>query len=151
MGMTLSFTRVTPEELDRAFEDPEWAAEQVDDEERPNCFLEKSWAGIQFLLTAADVDVDLYEDGDPIDEECTLLGWGQRKVAKTAELLAAVPFEVLEGHYDPEALSKEGVYPMRHLWSAEDVEYLRENYAELVEFFAQAAASGGAAIRDFSF
>ena len=50
--MTLSFTRVTPEELDRAFEEPALAEEFVEDESRPYCFLEKSWAGIGFLLRA---------------------------------------------------------------------------------------------------
>ncbi|GAA1330177.1 DUF1877 family protein [Saccharothrix algeriensis] len=64
--MTLSFTRVTPEELDRAFEDPDLAEGFVDDEGRPCCFLEKSWGGIGFLLRTAGVDADLYEDGDPI-------------------------------------------------------------------------------------
>ncbi|MEJ2853273.1 MULTISPECIES: YfbM family protein [unclassified Saccharothrix] len=151
MGMTLSFTRVTPEELDRAFEDPDLAEEFVEDESRPYCFLEKSWAGIGFLMRAAGVDVDLYEDGDPIDEEATRWGWSAPMVARTAKALSAVPVEVLVSHYDPAKLSAEGVYPMRNMWDADDLEYLRENYVDLVEFFQETAAVGGAAIRDFSF
>ncbi|MFE9749009.1 DUF1877 family protein [Saccharothrix saharensis] len=151
MGMTLSFTRVTPEELDRAFEEPDLAEEFVDDENRPYCFLEKSWAGIGFLLRAAGVDVDLYEDGDPIDEEATRFGWSGDMVARTAKALGATPVEVLVSHYDPAELSAEEVYPMRHLWDADDLDYLRDNYVDLVRFFAETAAVGGAAIRDFSF
>ncbi|MEV0675992.1 DUF1877 family protein [Actinosynnema sp. NPDC050436] len=102
--MTLSFTRVTPEELGRAFEDPVLAEEFVDDESRPYCFLEKSWAGIGFLLRAAGADMDLYEDGDPIDEDATWFGWSADKVARTAKVLDAVPVEVLVSHYDPARL-----------------------------------------------
>ncbi|MBB5960601.1 hypothetical protein FHS29_007229 [Saccharothrix tamanrassetensis] len=151
MGMTLSFTRVTPAELDRAFEDPEWAREHLDDEELPYCFLEKSWAGIQFLLDAAEVRVDVYEDGDAIDEECTLFGWSDSMVAEAAKALSATPFEVLAGYYDPRKLSEKDVYPMKHLWDADDIDYLRYNYQDLVAFFEETAASGNAAIRHFSF
>lgn len=151
MGMTLSFTRVTPEELDRAFENPDLAEELVDDENRPYCFLEKAWAGIGFLLRAAGVDVDLYEDGDPINEEATWFGWSEDDVARTAKALSATPVEVLVSHYDPAKLSAEGVYPMNHLWDADDLDYLRYHYVDLVEFFEETAAVGGAAIRDFSF
>ena len=151
MGMTLSFTRVTPRELDRAFEDEEWAWEVVDDEDRPYCFLEKSWAGIQFLLDAAGVDVDVYEDGDAIDDEAILFGWAESKVAATAKALGATPFEVLAGFYDPRKLSERGVYPMRHLWDDDDIGYLRDHYRDLVVFFEETAASGAAAIRNFSF
>ncbi|QQQ73895.1 DUF1877 family protein [Saccharothrix sp. 6-C] len=151
MGMTLSFTRVTPGELDRAFGDPGWALERLDDEGLPYCFLEKSWAGIQFLLDAADVRVDVYEDGDAIDEECTLFGWSDGMVAEAAKALGATPFEVLAGHYDPRKLSEEEVYPMRHLWDDGDIDYLRQNYGDLVVFLEETAAAGGAAIRHFSF
>lgn len=151
MGMTLSFTRVTPEQLELAFEDPERALEYLEDEERPYCFLEKSWAGIQFLLDAAGVGVDVYEDGDAIDEECTLFGWSDSMVAATAKALGATPFEVLAGFYDPQRLSEKDVYPMRHLWDADDIGYLRDNYGDLARFFEETAAAGDAAIRNFSF
>ena len=149
--MTLGFTRVTPAELERAYEEPEWAIDEVDEGERPGCFLEKSWAGIQFLLNAAGVDVDLYEDGDPIDDESVYWGWHERKVATTAKLLGATPFEVLASHYDLQKLNEQAVYPMRNFWGADDIEYLRENYVKLVQFFEETAALGDAALRDFSF
>ncbi|MFI9818213.1 DUF1877 family protein [Saccharothrix variisporea] len=149
--MTLSFIRVTPEELDRAFEDPALAEEFEEEEDRPYCFLEKSWAGIEFLLRAAGVDVDLYEDGDAIDRGAALFGWHDGLVARTAKLLSAMPVEELVGHYDPAKLSAEGVYPMNHLWDADDLDYLRDHYVELVKFFEETVAAGGAMIRSFSF
>ncbi|MEU5721611.1 DUF1877 family protein [Micromonospora sp. NPDC047738] len=151
MGMTLWFTRVTPRELDRAIADPEWAAEYLDGENLPICYLEKSWAGIQFLLDAAEVGVDLYEDGFLIDQECTLLGWDDGMVADAARALSATPFEALAGHYDPAKLSAEEIYPHRRVWDDDDLDYLRDHHEELVRFFVATAASGSAAIRSFSF
>ncbi|PSL52172.1 uncharacterized protein DUF1877 [Saccharothrix carnea] len=151
MSTTLAFTLVTPEELDRAIKEPEWALERVQDGDALSCFLEKSWAGIQFLLDAAEVDVELHEDGFIIDDEAILSGWSDSMVADAAKALSAVPFEVLAGHYDPRKLSEAEVYPFRHLWDGDDIEYLRENYVDLVEFFQETAASGGALIREISF
>jgi hypothetical protein len=72
-------------------------------------------------------------------------------IAAAAKALSATPFEVLAEHYDPRKLSEEEVYPMRHLWDDDDLEYLQFNYRDLVTFFEETAASGGAAIRHFSF
>jgi hypothetical protein len=140
MSTTLTFTRVTAEELDRAIEDPEWALECVQDEDALDCFLEKSWAGIQFLLDEAGVNVELHESGFIIDDEFILSGWSDSMVAEAAKALKATPFEVLAGHYDPRKLSEAEVYPFRQLWDDADIEYLRDNYADLVEFFEETAA-----------
>ncbi|SCL64249.1 protein of unknown function [Micromonospora citrea] len=150
MGSVLSFTRVTPEELTRAMADPEWAMEHVvDDEDRPGCFLEKAWAGIQFLLDEAEVRVDLYEDGDAIDEECLLFAWDDALVAHAAKALSAAPFEALARHYDPKRMIERNVYPT--VWGDDDLGYLEFHHAGLVEFFVATAAAGDAAIRDFNF
>ena len=42
MSMILEFTRVTPEELDQAIADPEWAEEYLQDEGLPGGHLEKA-------------------------------------------------------------------------------------------------------------
>ncbi|WP_433179794.1 YfbM family protein [Actinoallomurus sp. CA-150999] len=148
MSMVLSFTRVTSEELDRAIADPEWAEDYLFDESLPSCYLDKAWAGIQFLLDAAEVDVDLYEDGHLIDEGCTLFGWDDDMVADTARALGATPFEALAGHYDPKKMTEEDVYP--RVWNDDSLDYLEYHHRALVEFFHTTAASGGAAIRSFS-
>lgn len=151
MSTTLAFTPVTQEELDRAIKDPEWALEHLQDTDSLCYSLEKSWAGIQFLLDAAQVNVQLNEDGHIIDDESILAGWTDIMVADAAKSLSATPFEVLAGHYDPRKLSEEEVYPWRHLWDDDGIDDLRDNYVDLVEFFQETAASGGALIREISF
>jgi len=146
---------VTPQELDRAIADPDWAKEYLLDEDLPSCSLEKSWAGIQFLLDAAEVDVDVYEDGSCFitngGDGLSLLGWDDGLVANTARALSATPFEALAGHYDPAKMSEEEIYPFRRVWDDGDLDYLRDYHQELAMFFEATAASGGAAIRSFSF
>jgi hypothetical protein len=151
MSMTLSFTRVTPDQLDQAHRAPEWAEEYLyEQEDLPRCYLDKAWAGIQFLLNAAEVNVDVYDDGDAIDEQCTLLGWDAGMVAAAAKELAATPFDTLAVHYDPAAMNARDVYP--RVWAeGTDDGWLRDNYEALVAFFVETAAAGGAAIRLFSF
>jgi hypothetical protein len=151
MSTTLAFTRVTPEELDRAIKDPEWALEHLQDADPPYYSLEKSWAGIQFLLDEAEVEVELHEDGCIIDKQSILSGWSDRMVAEAATTLSATPFEVLAGHYDPRKLSEQEVYPWSHLWDDDGIDDLRDNYVDLVEFFEETAALGGALIREISF
>jgi hypothetical protein len=151
MSMVLSFTLVTPEELERAFQDPEWAdryLEQLFDEGRSYCYLEKAWAGIQFLLDAADVPIDIYEDGHLIDDGCVYFGWDPAMVAEAAEALRGAPFDVLATHYDPAKLTAADVYP--RVWYDDTLDYLRENHASLVTFFEEAAAAKAGAIREFN-
>ncbi|MEU4766337.1 DUF1877 family protein [Actinosynnema sp. NPDC023794] len=151
MSTTLAFTQVTPGQLDRAIKDPEWALEHLQDEDLPCYSLEKSWAGIQFLLDAAEVRIELHEDGFIIDTEGVLSGWSDSMVAEAATTLGATPFEVLAGNYDPRRLSEQEVYPWRQFWDDDGIDDLRDDYADLVEFFAETAASGGALIRVISF
>ena len=147
----MAFVRVSPAELDRAIKDPDWALEHLQDEGLLSYSLEKSWAGIQFLLDEAEVEIELQDDGSVIDEQGTLSGWSDRMVADAAKKLSAAPFEALARHYDPRKLSENEVYPYRHLWDDDDIENLRDDYVDLVEFFEETAAAGGALIREISF
>jgi len=150
MGMTLSFTRATSEQLDRAYEDPEWAAEFLWEDDVPGCYLDKAWAGIQFLLDEAEVPVDVYEDGNLIDEECVMFGWDPDMVADAARALRDMPFATLAGHYNAEKMMAADVYP--RIWADDsELDYLRTNYESLVAFFTETAAAGHGAIRNFSF
>ena len=54
MSMVISFTRVTPEALDKAVDDPEWAEEHLDEldlTDEPDGYLDKAWDGIHRCLT----------------------------------------------------------------------------------------------------
>ncbi|WP_327351288.1 YfbM family protein [Streptomyces sp. NBC_01304] len=158
MSMVLSFTCVTPEELARALQDPEWAEEFLDeldsDEDRPDNpdgFIEKAWAGIQYLLDAAEAGVDLQMGGLPIDEELLFTGWTAEMVQDAARKLQVLPFEKLAAHYDPARMQEQNVYP--NIWTHDpdgECEYLKWHYGTLLTFFEEASAKGSAAIVEFN-
>ncbi|GLY67701.1 YfbM family protein [Amycolatopsis taiwanensis] len=155
MGMVLGWEMVTPAELERAFADPEWAWEFVDEvcdrPGQPDGFIEKAWGGIQFLLDAEGLGLDLLTDGTPIDEENLLTGWSAETVKQVAEELRKVPFAMLARHYDPAKMMSEGVYP--RMWDHDsdgELEYVKSNYETLVNFFVRTAAADCAAIMEFN-
>lgn len=157
MGMVVSFTRVTAEQLAKAEQDPEWAEElleelaEPEDEDEPDGYLDKAWAGIQYLMEAEGLGIDLLMDGDSLDEDGTLFGWSVAHVRQVAEKLRAAPWERLAAHYDAEKMMAAEVYP--RVWDTGDDErdYVEGYYQGLVEFFAFAAAKQSAAIMEFSF
>ncbi|MEU9126438.1 YfbM family protein [Streptomyces sp. NPDC048506] len=157
MGMVISFTRVTPEELDKAVKDPEWAEEflwEVDElrPDNPGADLDKAWAGLEFLLGEADESIEFLMDGDPIDDEGTLFSWSVESVQDVAKRLRALPWERLATHYDPVQMAKEKVYP--NIWDPEnefELEYLKWAYDELVAFFDATARLESPALMSFSF
>ncbi|MFJ9847984.1 YfbM family protein [Streptomyces sp. NPDC101150] len=157
MGMVISFTRVTPEELNRAEKDHEWASEflwKVDElrPDNPEAYLDKAWAGLEFLLGAADASIEFLMDGYQIDDDGTLFSWGVEHVQGVAKRLRALPWERLATHYDPVRMTEEGVYP--NVWDPEDegeLEYLKGAYETLVSFFDATARLESGALMNFSF
>jgi hypothetical protein len=157
MGMYMSFTRVTPEELEKAATDPQWARDCVDDLDRADehdghLDLDKAWDGIQFLLDRAGLPIELQLDGESISEDPYLTGWTVDDVKDAARHLRATPFEQLVRHFDPAQMMKSGIYP--RIWDRDPAEddvlgYLKESYELLVRFFDAAAASKSAAIMSF--
>ncbi|WP_415648453.1 YfbM family protein [Stackebrandtia soli] len=154
----MSFTRVSPDELAKAFVEPEWAEDFLDEliaaslwTKGPYGYLGKSWAGIQYLLDAARVDVEFFMDGDPVGEKGYLHGWPPKLVAETARKLSEASFERLALHHDAERMDAEDVYPGG--WSASSdggLEDLRKSYEGLVVFFVDATARGFGAVMSFS-
>ncbi|BDM69342.1 hypothetical protein HEK616_28290 [Streptomyces nigrescens] len=157
MGMVISFTCVTPEELDRAEKDAEWAREflwEVDElrPDNPGAYLDKAWAGLEFLLGEADEPLEFLMDGYQIDDEGTLFSWSVESVQDMAKRLGALPWERLVSHYDPARMAEEEVYP--NIWDPEDddePEYLKGAYETLVGFFDATARLKSAALMSFSF
>lgn len=153
MGLTMSFTRVTPEELERAIHDQPWAMKlveflgELDSPDEPDGELDKAWDGIQYLLDRAEVGLRLQDDGVPINEDHTIAGWRVDSVKAAAQLLRATPFDELAGHFDPAEMTRREVYPL--FWDADDLEYLRGNYERLVSFFEASARAKSGAIMEF--
>jgi hypothetical protein len=139
MGMTMSFTKVTPEELAWAEQRDNDAIEEFlwskDEAAEVSGYLDKSGRDLQELFDLAGFRVDLREDGDFMGEDGVFFSWSKKQVATTAEALRSMPFERLEPHLD----------------AADDnhQRYVRNYYGMLVAFFKDAAASESAAIMTY--
>lgn len=152
MGIYIDFVKVSPAELERAFDDPELAgnligaevASEVDD--GPSGEVGKALAGIEYLLGEADYGFEFLTEGSRIvDEDMYCLdGWDPDLVSEVAERLEALPWERLAEHYDAEAMLAAQVYPS--IWGDEgEREFLRKYYEMMRAFF-----KGAAAIMEFS-
>lgn len=149
MGIAMSLYRVTPEELSLAEEDSESVGDLIDEayeraekDGSPDGYLDKAWAGLDYLLRAARVPVGLDDAIIYLDDEGQLLAWNARTVARMAQLLRSTPFDDLARHYDPVAMTEQDVYP-GIIWAREGdeaLDWLRDAYTTLVAFFDDAAS-----------
>ncbi|MER6088281.1 YfbM family protein [Streptomyces bluensis] len=158
MGVSISFISATPQELDRAESDPSWAGEFIyelydgDTVGRPHGGPDKAWAGLQFLLDGAEMNLEFLMDGYLIREDGTLFGWSPEHVQAVARELNATPWERLAVHYDPERMTKEEVYPNMWRFNPEgELAWLEDGYEDLVGFFDAAAKGSYGAFMNFSF
>lgn len=158
MGMTLDYIELTPQQLVDVVHDGEKAFELYDeisaDETILDGFIEKAWDGIQYLLYAAEVGVDLRMDGEAIDYDGDeLTAFDAALVRDIAQRLNATPFERLTPHYDPADMMERKIYP--RCWDDDpdqsELEYLRGHYTTLRTFFDTVARNGNAALACFSF
>ncbi|MBL1077376.1 YfbM family protein [Nocardia sp. 2] len=152
MGMYLSFTRVSPEELQEVLglqRDPQQQNDflmSLDRAGEPGGDLDKAWDGLRYLLEAAGTDIDLLYGIDDDYAEGTPIPWPLVLVSSTAAKLRAISFEQLAAHYDPDRMEEADVYP--GIWTDTDFafDYVREAYESLVEFFEFATARGSGAV-----
>lgn len=152
MGVTVTFTKLTSVELARVSDDPElvsgilWRPSSGDG---PSGSVDKAIDGIQFLLSAADVPVNLAPEcmpGEPFPTQDGEIYFGLSvdEVVTIAAQLAATQFDTLAPHFSPDRMNRQGVQPTP--WAAEDLDYLMDNYQILVSFFADASKTGSAAL-----
>ncbi|HEY3504113.1 MAG TPA: DUF1877 family protein [Actinocatenispora sp.] len=153
MSVTISFTQVTPEQLDKAAADPDWAWDLLGElaTTPPDGSLDKTWPGVEFLLERCDIYLDLLMDGVSIDDDGNLFAWDVDQVARTAGTLAATTWDQLAAHFDPAAMSAEKIYPSLHLWDHDDLDYLKFGYETLTTFFTTTAKAHAAALMCFTF
>jgi hypothetical protein len=151
MGMVMSFTQVTPDDLRLAMENPERIDQLLDhlnEAGAPQVDLDKAWDGIAFLLSAARTRLPLPSMGDQmLDPDRGCVAWFAETVERVAQRLRATPFDQLAPHFDPRRMTERDVYPSS-IWERDDdaLDYLRVHYVKLVGFFDAAARSGAAAI-----
>lgn len=150
--MTVTFTKLTSAELALVIGDPEQVSDilwRPPTGDGPSGSVDKAIDGIQFLLAAAGVPVNLAPEqmpGEPIPTEDgeIYFGFSADEVATIAPHLEATPFDTLAPHFSPERMNQQGVQPAP--WEADDLDYLEENYHILVSFFADASRTGSAAL-----
>ncbi|RDI47143.1 YfbM family protein [Nocardia mexicana] len=152
MGMVMSFSRVTPAELDRIGANPENVHEflwELDRDGEPDGYIDKAWDGLRYLFECAHLEIDLFLDGESIGSDGTLSAWDAVLVHETADVLRNTPFEQLARHFDAEQMTAQEVYPS--IWHDGDdaLDYLRTNYLHLRRFFEFAAAGGSGAVMSF--
>ncbi|MFE6457241.1 YfbM family protein [Streptomyces cinereoruber] len=157
MSMNGEYLRVTPAELDRALQDPEWAldlAEEIQDaqEERepaPNearhFSTHQTWGLLGFLLRRSAFPVDIVHGEEPLTTD----DWGYGppqyltpdRVRLAADTLRRTTYEQLVRDVDPSELVEAEVYP--RIWdSPTSLEWARDLFTPLTEFFQGAASTG---------
>lgn len=157
MGMAACFAAITPATMERLTAHPDQIEEYLfpDDGEPENYIdVDKAWHGIHYLLTgtAGEGTTPLswaVLGGKEIGED---VGYGPARLL-TAEQVKKIS-EVLLNEDDfkaafaPEAMEAAQIYP-DVIWvrdGQESLEYLVENYRELVAFYRAAALRGDGAI-----
>ncbi|MFE9425143.1 YfbM family protein [Kitasatospora sp. NPDC006697] len=167
MSMIGEYARLTPGELARAFQDPQWASEYVHElmetdpqadadpdgpaAGQPRCLdTDKAWGLLHWLLERAGFPLDI------VNGEAGLPGaddWGYgppgyltpEQVATAAAALAALPGERLVAGVTDAELPAAELYPSSGpSETAEMLRYALEHYRALTGYFAAAARDGHA-------
>ena len=160
MSMIGCFRRLPAADLDRLMAKPDLIGDYLYEDESPgfgpfaDLHIDKAWHGIHFLLTGSAWEGDppldfICQGGAKVGEED--VGYGAARafcpeeVAAIASAITVVSREELESRFDPNALSREDVYPA--IWESEGLaafEYLGEYFEMLVKFLTDAAKAGEA-------
>lgn len=150
MGITSSFTAISDDDIQMLMDNPEAVGDFILEYENatvPECDMDKSIDGIQFLLHQARVDVAVAPTEMPgefiesDDDEGEIFGFSATAVAEIAGKLGSTSFDVLAPHFDPAAMESAQVYPSG--WGdSYDVDDLAEYYADLQQFFTSSATNG---------
>jgi hypothetical protein len=125
---------------------------------RTGVFLDKAWHGIHFLLTGSvwggkEPLCYLVKGGEEIGD--VDVGYGPARVfspnqiAGWADALSAISSDDLQKRYDPEAMTKAGIYPGGWDFAQEDGSLpgeLLEFYGELQFFLEQAKSENKGAV-----
>lgn len=163
MGMELIGRRLSADELRVVLDDPAAVGTllygDLDDADAempdPDLDLDKSWHGIQYLLTGTTWEIGegagaAILGGDEIGEDG---GYGPARLLRpetvrtVAAALDAVDIETLRARFDPHAMAAADVYPVGWGQRAGEFDsYIVPNFAELRRFYRTAAANGQAVL-----
>ncbi|MFD6115809.1 YfbM family protein [Streptomyces yangpuensis] len=163
MSMNGEYLRVTPGELARALEDPEWVldlAEEIRDAqeedgdtgpaEARHFSTHQTWNLLDFLLKRSLFPVDIVYGEEPLPEADD---WGYGppryvtadRVRLAADALTWMTYDQLIQGVDHTELAAAEIYPQ--LWdSPASLDWARDVFTSLTEFFRAAASDGHALV-----
>ncbi|MGW9074072.1 YfbM family protein [Streptomyces yangpuensis] len=163
MSMNGEYLRVTPGELARALEDPEWVldlaeeirdAQEEDGETGPaearHFSTHQTWNLLDFLLKRSLFPVGIVYGEEPLPEADD---WGYGppryvtadRVRLAADALTRIPYDQLIQGVDHTELAATEIYPQ--LWhSPASLDWARDVFTSLTEFFRAAASDGHALV-----
>jgi hypothetical protein len=162
MGMVGCFAAVSTETLEGLRQDPESIEEYLypnDGEDEPPYYIDvdKAWHGIHYLLTGS-------ADGGPEPLSLAIMGGEEfgpevgygparfltpAQVSLVAGALSQLPLDHLESRFNPKDMEAKDIYP-DVIWvrdGEEALDYLLENYQQLITFYRDAAERGDGAIQ----
>ncbi|WP_231505680.1 YfbM family protein [Bacillus sp. EB01] len=156
--MIASFYRIQPELLNEIKANPDDIYDifdNSDDIQELELDIDTSWHGIYFLLTG-DTPKDQVPDnigkailggteiGDDFSGNGPARYFEPNEVAQLYSELKQIPASQLAERYDIQTLNENNIYPMGKRWSADDKEFLIENYDFLVNYYKTAAENNQA-------
>lgn len=157
MSMNGEYLRVTPGELARVLEDPEWVldlAEEDDDRATPaearHFSTHQTWHLLDFLLKRSLFPVDIVYGEEPLPEADD---WGYGppryvtagRVRLAAEALTRMTYDQMIRGLDRSELVAAEIYPQ--IWdSPTSLDRARDLFIPLTEFFRAAASDGHALV-----
>lgn len=160
MSMIGNLLRVTKTELEEYLKDSSLLENRIyreDDVEDPNLVdIDKSWAGIIFLLTGQNFDNSTHPlakvlfSGQIVDQEQDLgYGPGQYltpdQVKELNEEVSKISIDELSKKYDAKRMTELEVYP--NIWEDEDeANYLTKYFQTIQEVYAEASKNDEAII-----
>lgn len=156
MSMIGNYRRVTRDQLEALLAAPSTVSTFLYEKEPPpgeHIDLDKAWHAIHFLLNGQTWEGNgpLYDSvlgGEALGQED--VGYGPARfltpeeVKETAQALDDVSASDLLAKFDAKELNDNSIYPQD--WTDEeiDLQYVRNNFLRLVEFFRSAAESDNA-------
>jgi len=160
MSMCGNLLRVTVSELESYLRDSSLLEDRIYDDENEDPQLvdiDKSWAGILFLLTGQGLEnldhklARVFFSGQVIDEQQDL-GYGPghylnpEQVAEVHDEIARMSRDDLKNQFDPVKMNELDIYPS--IWEEGDVafDYLANYFSILQEVFATATRNREAII-----
>lgn len=159
MGMIANFLRVSESELNDYLKDSSLLEDNIyNEEENSNLTdIDKSWGGILFLLTGQGLEElehplsRILFSGELIDEDQDL-GYSPAHYLTVLEVkeiydeISKITPEELRGRYDAEKMEQLGIYP--NIWddNEESVDYLLDNYNDVLEVYSEAVKNNQAII-----